>query len=165
MNSAQIHYILSNDELTRYQFKGVYARDHFNEKTSKPGLYVINTDDSDKPGEHWVAIYNNGREEFFDSYGNHPSYFGINTTKNVIYNKTRYQNDLSTCCGQYCIYFLTLRCRHHDMGQIKSYLEPSMKMWNDNMVTRYVNKHFNIKTDVSDYPFVIQFCLNKISQK
>jgi hypothetical protein len=35
-----------------------------------PSAYVVNSDRSDGPGEHWIAVYfcKDGCAEFFDSY-------------------------------------------------------------------------------------------------
>ena len=44
-----------------------------------PGSYVVNTDPSTTPGEHWVVMFfNNQRSaEFFDSYRLHPIVYGL----------------------------------------------------------------------------------------
>ncbi len=41
--------------------------------------YVINSEPEGKSGEHWFALYYNvqGRCSFIDSYGKHPSFFGL----------------------------------------------------------------------------------------
>ena len=53
-------------------FDGVFACDHL---PTKPRLMVCNTDKSDEPGEHWIAIYvdDDGRYgEYFDPLGRAP---------------------------------------------------------------------------------------------
>ena len=55
------------------RFDGVFSSDHL---PTKPRLLVSNTDPSDMPGEHWVAIYvdDDGRYgEYFDSLGRRPT--------------------------------------------------------------------------------------------
>ena len=44
-----------------------------------PGSYLVNTDSSTAPGEHWVAMFfNNQRSaEFFNSYSLHPIVHGL----------------------------------------------------------------------------------------
>ena len=32
------------------------------------GAYIINTDDHDKPGEHWLAVYFDKDVEYFDCF-------------------------------------------------------------------------------------------------
>ena len=55
------------------RFDGVFASDRL---PTKPRLFVCNTDPSDMPGEHWIAIYvdDNGHYgEYFDSLGRPPN--------------------------------------------------------------------------------------------
>ena len=49
-------------------FDGVFSIDNL---PDDPRLLVCNTDPSDKPGRHWIAIYvgDDGRGDFFDSLG------------------------------------------------------------------------------------------------
>ena len=52
-------------------FVGTYPRDMLPKTLHQStAALVINTDTSDKPGQHWVAIYiSNGHGEYFDSFG------------------------------------------------------------------------------------------------
>ena len=77
MNTHEICSALLSDKHTATLFAGVVARDQF-ARLTKPGLYVVNTHDSDKSGEHWLVVYiANGAYVFFDSYGRPPSSFLI----------------------------------------------------------------------------------------
>ena len=67
MNTEEIDRILR-----RYvrDFDGVFSTDTLPEK---PRLLVCNTDASDKPGQHWICMhFENGRGEYFDSFGRRP---------------------------------------------------------------------------------------------
>ena len=73
---------------------------------------IVNLDDADGPGTHWVAYAKRGdRVIYFDSFGNlRPSkelvrYFGQNVKK-IEYNRTSYQNYNQRICGQLCLRFL-----------------------------------------------------------
>ena len=70
MNTLQIERLLKKDLKSKTIFKKVCALDQL-EKPTFPSAYVINSDPSSKPGEHWVAVYfdKRGRGEYFDSYG------------------------------------------------------------------------------------------------
>ncbi|CAB4016293.1 Hypothetical predicted protein [Paramuricea clavata] len=48
-----------------------------------PRGYILNTDSSDKPGSHWVAVYltEDGKGEFGDSYGKAPGFYTENFSK------------------------------------------------------------------------------------
>ena len=70
MNILQIERLLKKGLKSKTIFKKVCALDQL-EKPTFPFAYVINSDPSSEPGEHWVAVYfdKRGRGEYFDSYG------------------------------------------------------------------------------------------------
>ena len=108
MNTKQIATILKCDYVTKDIFQGVYAIDQL--PSWQPGAYVVNTDEQDKPGEHWVAVY---QKEYFDSYGLPP----LDTRlidfleNDYQYNKVPLQQPLSNACGFYCVYYILERAR------------------------------------------------------
>jgi len=65
MNTLEI-----NNSLKKFKtFLGAFPKDKL-PKTRKPCGLIINTDSSNNPGEHWVAIYtDNNCSEYFDSFG------------------------------------------------------------------------------------------------
>lgn len=72
---------------------------------------IVNLDDKDGPGTHWVAYKKIGDEVvYFDSFGNlrPPSdlvgYLGVGSVK---YNHERYQNYGTVDCGHLCLKFLS----------------------------------------------------------
>jgi len=70
MNTYQIDRIIRQHVR---RFYGVFACDRL---PTKPRLMVCNTDPSDMPGEHWIAIYvdDDGRYgEYFDPLGRAPT--------------------------------------------------------------------------------------------
>ena len=99
-------------------FVGVYARDTlpYNIKKKPFGL-VVNTDESDKPGEHWIAFYfdSDGIGEYFDSYGLPPlyeefyDYLNEYSSGGHFHNKVTLQCTTCITCGHYCILFLLTR--------------------------------------------------------
>ena len=101
-------------ELKQFKNAKVFSRDNLPEKVKIPSAFVINTDSSKEPGEHWVAIYV-GAEEipiYFDSFGLPPLHEDlIAFLKRVGKGKWRYnlltlQHPESKSCGMYCIEFL-----------------------------------------------------------
>ena len=115
MNTQQIDAILSSDYMTKNLFRGVFAIDQL--PTICDGMYVINTDEQDKPGEHWLAVYN---KEYFDSFGFPPQdKRAIDFLEtNVMYNCVSLQPLLSNSCGFYCVYYLLQRARGESMEEI-----------------------------------------------
>lgn len=72
---------------------------------------IVNLDDKDGPGTHWVAYKKKNNDViYFDSFGNlQPprdliKYFGVGST--IKYNHDRYQNYDTVVCGHLCLKFL-----------------------------------------------------------
>lgn len=86
----------------------------------RPGAYVVNTDEHDKPGKHWVAIYvTRRRTEYFDSYGLPPQDKRlVEFMGDYYYNTRMLQGPFSTFCGHYCIYFLSKRVNGSSANKI-----------------------------------------------
>jgi len=68
---------MNSDEIDRFlrarvrDFDGVFSVDSL---PNDQHLLVFNTDPSDKPGRHWIAIYiEDGCGEFFHSFGHQPN--------------------------------------------------------------------------------------------
>ena len=65
---------LSNLEIQKYyqnepRFNGVYSRNNLPKKI-KDEAYVINLDEYEDVGTHWIALFCNGNEiVYFDSFG------------------------------------------------------------------------------------------------
>lgn len=93
-------------------FRGVFMPDDFIRK--KPWtneLAIVNLDNSNGPGTHWVAYIKMGtRVKYFDSFGNlqppieRTRYFGPNI--DISYNHKRFQYYHESTCGPLCVKFL-----------------------------------------------------------
>jgi hypothetical protein len=105
----------------------------------------MNTDPSNKPGTHWVAVY---CDEYFDSYGR-PS------KRNKKYNPVRIQGTLSSACGQYCVYYLCHRIRGRSMNDIVKDFSYDYAL-NDMCVTEYINRNFDL--NMKTYDSLLQIC-------
>ena len=91
-------------------------------KKGKPLAFIINTDPSNKPGEHWQAVYIDPKRdrsvEFYDSYGDSPSLELMKGIKLIIgkmkpetylkfkVNKIKEQSANTANCGWFCMKFL-----------------------------------------------------------
>ena len=115
-----------------------------------PAFFIANTDDSKKPGQHWVAFYATGRGplEYFDSYGYKPlnkhfsDYVKENFRKHT-YNKKRLQGELSTTCGQYCLSFLFYRSLGISMDDFTKKFSANDYHENDHKVQDIVEYYFD----------------------
>lgn len=128
MNSLEIANILSHYKYTRGLFCGVYARDRVPVQPPRyPCCFILNTDSASKEGEHWLAIFydQDGNAEFFDSYGQHPSQYRLEsyleqTSRGWTYNKKQLQHYFSIYCGHYCCLFLMFRCNNYTLNEFLS---------------------------------------------
>lgn len=152
MNTIQIHKILSRDKFTKRYFLGVYASNHLPHTIKNyPSCFVANVDSSAEPGSHWVAFYVSSPEkmEFFDSYGNKPTYYKGHISNfaaryvQVDYNPLVLQSHVTAVCGQYCIYYLYSKCREHSLKKILSVFV-TRHLCNDRRVYNFVSKRFHV---------------------
>ncbi|KAJ8030247.1 hypothetical protein HOLleu_26606 [Holothuria leucospilota] len=138
-----------------------------------PRAFIANTDEADKPGSHWVAVYfeDNG-VDFFDSFGRTPEecspyfeHFLKKHCNNIIrWNQKRLQRFLSTVCGQYCLFFLLNRCRNLSMNTIISKFTED-PTFNDSLVNDFITKRYNLDLTVRDDEYVVLQIARKISDK
>jgi hypothetical protein len=109
---------LSNQDLFRYVsclkipfFRGVFMKDALPSVMWKNESGIVNLDNSNGPGTHWVCYKKLGSTVYyFDSFGNLPppkelqKYF--RSAKQVLYNYDRQQPDDTSICGHLCLEFL-----------------------------------------------------------
>lgn len=88
-------------------------RDNLPVKIHKNEAGIINLDDQDGNGTHWIAYKKHGNSVvYFDSYGNlRPplevvKYLNSNGLCNILFNHDVYQSSNSYNCGHLCISFL-----------------------------------------------------------
>ena len=124
MNTAQIDQILRRDPICRRRFQGVFSVDTL---PAQPRLLVCNTDPSNQPGTHWIAISvdgRTGRGEYFDSFGRSPTgvfkaYMNRHCTVWTC-NRRQLQSIISSFCGFYCCVYCLLRSRDMTLNNIVS---------------------------------------------
>ena len=106
---------LTNIETSEYysnepRFNGVYSRDNL-PKITKKGTYVINLDEYENTGTHWIALFIKTNEFiYFDSFGieHIPKEINkfIGSNKKIKANIFRIQAYDSIMCGYFCIEFI-----------------------------------------------------------
>ena len=82
MNTTNLQYLLDHGQWLNQLHGQVCSRDLLPQlKPSDVRAYIVNTDKSDQPGEHWIAIYfyNDKKAFYFDSYGIPPLHNDITT--------------------------------------------------------------------------------------
>ncbi|VDI06909.1 Hypothetical predicted protein [Mytilus galloprovincialis] len=98
------------------------------EVSNRPRSFVVNTDDCDGKGIHWVAFHfprEGPVEFFFDSFGRSPEYYHRRFMNVLIANGPQYrfsttqvQPGSSDTCGLYCVHFVKMRYRNISMEDI-----------------------------------------------
>ena len=143
MNSVQIEKILKSNHQTHKIHLGVFARDELPKIDKYPCCFVLNTAKRSHPGKHWLAFYYDSNKvcNFFDSYGNEPSFFDLDsyiasTSIKVVINKKPIQSWISQNCGFYCVLFLILRSSGHSMVKISNLFYDKTEK-NDEMIEKF----------------------------
>ena len=136
MDTNQINKSLKNYK----KFKGTFPKDQLPKIKEKTFAIIINTDSSDKPGEHWVAIYSDDEiTEYFDSFGLPPLHQEIikyldSTSNQWHYNSLTIQSVTSTTCGLFCVLYIKLRLRGYTYSDIIALFCHKLKL-NDLLVS------------------------------
>ena len=110
-------------------FRGIYSRDGLPHKIKKE-CGIINLDDIQGPGTHWVCYRNGGSAppqnppaggesglyEYFDPFGlimpnEVLDYFHTGPVKPIVYSMDEIQNRSTVLCGYWCLYYLFERQR------------------------------------------------------
>lgn len=91
-------------------FRGVFMRDALPTTSQKRECGIINLDESDGRGTHWVAYFKHDKiVNYFDSFGNlKPPPEVAKYFKNciILYNHDRFQDFNTYTCGHLCMKYL-----------------------------------------------------------
>ena len=116
------------DYLKIKNFKGVISRNEIPVKVKNiPGqCFIINLDDTEGPGTHWVAVKITADfVNYFDSFGMQPPQELINLcytfNKLYKYESNQFQDLSSVLCGYYCLYFLKEFDRNNYFEVVKKF--------------------------------------------
>lgn len=108
-------------------FLGVFPKDRIpmDLPTGREFAIICNTDNHNRPGQHWIALYVNPikkRGEYFDSFGEKPlEIFEKLLSKycsNWKYNKQLLQSVVSEACGQFAIFYVLFKYLGYDLESI-----------------------------------------------
>lgn len=147
MYGHQINGILRKNTSTRKYYMGCYPSDKIPNIKKYPSSIVVNMDNSNEPGSHWVALFVPHKEHayYFDSFGLKPS------NKNIVDYLKRFthitrqkfviQSIASNVCGIYVVFFIYLCSRGYTMRKINTMLSRIKNR--DLFVVKYVNKYIN----------------------
>ena len=161
MNDIQISRLLKPIKT----FIGIFSantipKDLFNNKNK---CFIFNTDPSNLPGRHWIAVYvqNKNKIEYFDSYGKIPKLpIFSKRIQHIHWNKKRLQSPYSTICGEYCIYYLLKRHNISSMKKVFNTFIDKKYYDNDSKIITYITKYFGKRYKREDdcYSIFTQIC-------
>ena len=122
LNSLLPFHPLTNIEMSEYyknepRFNGVYSRNNLPNKIKK-GAYIINLDEYENTGTHWVSLFVKTIEAiYFDSFGIEHipkeinKFIGNSAVARIKSNIFRIQAYDSIMCGYFCIEFINYRLK------------------------------------------------------
>ena len=113
LTTNQLNKILKDNNVTNRYFIGTFPACNY--PISKNGVYsfITNTDEHNRPGEHWNAwIVRGNKIIFFDSFGRpphdqaFPQHYRELVTKfnEVEYSRTQIQGFNASTCGLFCVH-------------------------------------------------------------
>ena len=135
---------LTNIEINEYyknepRFNGVYSRNNL-PKTVKKGAYVINLDEHENAGTHWVSLFVKPKYTvYFDSFGVEHipkeinKFIGNSAIKSNIVKMQAYD---SIMCGYFCIKFINYMLKGQTLLDYTNLFSPNNFKKNDQIIRR-----------------------------
>ena len=134
---------LTNVEINEYyknepRFNGVYSRNSLD--GVKKGAYVINSDEYENTGTHWIALFVKINEAvYFDSFGIEyipkeiNKFIGNNNIKSNIFRIQAYD---STMCGYFCIESINYMLKGKTLLDYTNIFSPNDFKKNDKIIKK-----------------------------
>ena len=143
------------------RFNGVYSRDNL-PKITKKGAYVINLDEYENTGTHWIALFIKTNEViYFDSFGIEHIPKEINkfirskelrakalgsvvgnNNKKIKANIFRIQAYDSIMCGYFCIEFINYMLKGKTLLDYTNLFSPNDFKKNDRVIKRIFKNEY-----------------------
>ena len=140
LSSQVLRYLCLRDKPVSRHFQGVFAADQLpmdlvppNGPRMQKGL-IVNTDDSSKPGQHWLGVWMKDNVcEVFDSYGLPLHYYKdpnlqqwLRQWKYVVSSNETLQALDSQTCGHYAYEYLKAKARGAGMTDFLAQWGPDL---------------------------------------
>lgn len=170
MDTITLCRLACSDKLLKKEFCGVFASDTLPKKKGHFNAFIVNLDAKILPGSHWISIYfSENTAYYFDSYGMPPRNryilrFMKRNSKTIRYNKFCFQDDFSTTCGFFSLYFLHQCVRNLRKKSVKS-LHPQNRKYNELFIKKFVKKIFFLSNCCHVYPAKKQSCVALVNMK
>ena len=142
LNSLLPFHPLTNIEISEYyknepRFNGLYSRNNLPNKIK--GAYVINLDEYENTGTHWIALFVKPKcTVYFDTFGiehipKEINKFINNDTKSNIFRIQAYN---SIMCGYFCIEFINFMLKGKTLLDYTNLYSPNDFKKNDQIIKR-----------------------------
>lgn len=123
-DTLQLLRALKTDPHTKVFNTGVYAADRVPSRLPNNFIFIMNTDPSNRPGQHWVLVFRKDVSSpavFFDSYGKRPSvYFkSWNRFDSFKRSKEDFQQRHSDVCGDHVLYVARRLAQGYDLFSVE----------------------------------------------
>ena len=143
LNSLLPFHPLTNIEISEYyknepRFNGVYSRNNLPNKIKK-GAYVINLDEYENTGTHWVSLFVKRKYTvYFDSFGAEhiPKEINKFIRNEIKSNIFRIQVYDSVMCGYFCIEFINYMLKGKTLLDYTNLFSPNDFKNNDQVIKR-----------------------------
>ena len=141
LNSQLPFHSLTNTEISEYyanepRFNGVYSRNNL-PKTIKKGAYVINLDEYENTGTHWISLFVKPKYTvYFDSFGieHIPTEINKFSNNDIEGNISRIQAYDSIMCGYFCIEFINYMLKGKTLLDYTNLFSPNIFKKNDQII-------------------------------
>ena len=140
MNTQDIVAVINKDKAAKKLFCGVYATDTLPIPTEKDHFFIVNTQASHQPGEHWQLVFKRGSIcYFFCSLGRKPKGAVLKYLKywpKFVVSNGRPQYS-GIACGGFCIFVALMMSRGHSLKTLDNFFKI---LKNDSVFIRYFMK-------------------------
>jgi hypothetical protein len=157
MNTTEIRRIL-HTAINKQMTTDVFACDQLQSLKSEKFAVIVNSDTSDEPGTHWLALFKESGDtvEFFDSYAMPIEFYNTNIL-NFVSTKCKFlrqseiqiQSDFSSVCGQFCIFYLVSRANGLNFNDILNEFSEINLSKNNEKVSRFVRDNFGLDSSTA----------------
>ena len=169
-DTSQLRTCCKRDPFISQTFLDVFAADKIPDRLTRPSCFIANTDPSHKPGQHWIAVIlrRNGESLFLDSYGNSPTHYNpLHWRRLENLHKSPYdlQQETSTVCGDWCLYFLRVLSKNKDLSleDVVEQFDVDDDAGNDAVIRKAIHRLYPDVLDTEEHPNVehIQGCRSR----
>ena len=152
MQAIEFDEYFKNYPFLKKQFAGVFAIDNLPKTLKIKKFCICNTDYSTGSGKHWFALIRTTKKsvECFDSLGITSEkrlliekYCNFRGISELLYNETSFQEDDTSTCGLFCIYYIFERMHNLDLSfdeLLEEIFDGQNKVLNETSVNEFCQK-------------------------